>query len=92
MNGKSLSERCGDFFPSLDKAVEVLRASGFYAEANALNTVAHYVAYTTSSEMTGEIGKKIRELQRSLGSRIPAQAAASLEEALSEIRKIWPRI
>ncbi len=79
------------FTQELDLAAQILRERGFVAEAEELHSRVH-CAYTTSSELYGEIGSAIRRLQRCLGRRMPADAQSLLEGAMVEVRKVWPQL
>jgi len=78
-----------DFSPWLRDAVERLRASGWPAEAEELDAVARS-AYTTSSEMLGEIGRAILRVERGLGPALPDEVDELLRRCLVEIRTVWP--
>ena len=80
-----------DFLPWLRDAVERLRASGWPGEADELDAVTRS-AYTTSSEMLGEIGRAILRVERRLGPSLPDEVAELLRRCLVEIRKVWPRL
>jgi hypothetical protein len=86
--GKALVQ---DFLPWLRDAVERLRASGQPDAAEELDSAAR-CAYTTSTEMLGEIGTAIVRVQRKLGPALPDEAAEQLRRCLVEIRKVWPGI
>jgi hypothetical protein len=80
-----------DFLPWLQEAIERLRTSGWAAEADELDAVARS-AYTTSSEMLGEVGRTIFRVERGLGPALPDEIAELLRRCLVEIRKVWPRL
>jgi hypothetical protein len=80
-----------DFLPWLRDAIERLRTSGWPREAEELDAVAR-AAYTTSSEMLGEIGRAILRVECGLGPTLPDDVAELLLRCLVEIRKVWPRL
>jgi hypothetical protein len=78
-----------DFLPWLHEAIERLRTSGWPAEADELDAVTRS-AYTTSSEMLGELGRTILRVERGLGPALPDEIAELLRRCLVEIRRVWP--
>ncbi len=78
-----------DFLPWLHEAIERLRTSGWPAEADELDAAARS-AYTTSSEMLGEVGRTILKVERGLGPVLPYEISELLQRCLVEIRRVWP--
>jgi hypothetical protein len=80
-----------DFMPWLRDAIERLRLSGWPREADELAAVAS-TAYTTSSEMCGEIGSAILRVHQRIEPQLPHEVAELLQRCLLEIRKVWPEL
>jgi hypothetical protein len=83
--------RVADFLPVLGEAIEELRGAGFPEQAAALDSV-RTCAFTTSSELLGEVGSSILSALAAVGSRMPRATEAKLRQCLSEIKKVWPHI
>lgn len=80
-----------DLDGDLRKAVEILRETGLAEDAEALNRLLGS-AWTSSSEMLGEIGLAIVRTMRAHGSELPPGVVAAFEAMLAEIEKTWPAI
>jgi hypothetical protein len=78
-----------DFLPALQEAAERLRAAGFAREADELGAVLTG-AWTTSSEMLGEIGRTVLRIEDRCGRALPEEVRAACRRAMREIRKVWP--
>ena len=48
-------------------------------------------AYTTSSELLGEVGEAILRFRSLEGKRVPSEVDELLDQCLREIGKVWPR-
>ncbi len=82
-----------DTFPDvLSMAIGGLRAAGFGEDARSLQEIAFETAWTSSSEMVGEIGLAILRIQQRVGGRVPKEVAKSLEFCLRHVRQVWPGI
>lgn len=67
--------------------IEGLRKRGRLADAEALASL-KVVGWTSASEMVGEMGQAILELQGEMPDELKPVAA----RCLAEVRKVWPRI
>jgi len=79
-----------DFTPKLRQALHLARSAGLTESAAELEAQC-FAAYTTSSEMLGEMGEAIMRFRSREGSRIPPEVDALLNECQQEIGKVWPR-
>lgn len=76
---------------TIRRVAALAREAGLVEEANDLESVT-WQAYTTSSEMAGVLGAALRAFVSRTSGRLPAAAAPLIDEALEQIREIWPRI
>jgi len=83
--------RVADFLPVLAEAIEELRGAGFPEPAAQLDSV-RTCAFTTSSELLGELGFSILSALAAVGPRMPRATQAKLRRCLREIKKVWPLI
>lgn len=67
--------------------IEGLRKQGRLADAQALESL-KVVGWTSASEMIGEMGHAILDLQRDMPDGLKPIAARCLDE----VRKVWPRL
>ena len=64
-----------EFYVFVDNVTDRLRSAGFVAEASTLHEILHEIAWTTSSELLGELGLAIRDIQAKAGSSLPCDLA-----------------
>lgn len=81
-----------DPLEALTRAMDGLRAGGFEGEAKELRRLAFDTAWTSSSEVIGEIGLAILRIQRREAGRLPAEIAKALESCMDHVRQVWPDI
>jgi hypothetical protein len=74
--------------PDLSRAVELLRSAGWNAEADELESVIT-AAYTTSSELIGEIAAVVERLQRR-NLPLPAEVEEIFEAMMDHARRAFP--
>ena len=67
--------------------IEGLRKCGHVSDAQGLESL-KVVGWTSASEMIGEMGHAILDLERDLPDELKPLAA----RCLAEVRKVWPRI
>jgi len=80
-----------DFLPALRSSLQELKRLGFGQDTAELERIVGS-AWTSSSEMLGEIGLGLLRLQSRIGSRCPDATRKELSKYLREVRKVWPAI
>jgi hypothetical protein len=74
-----------------DELISCLRLDGLDTEAARLDYLIHKVAWTTGSELMGELGREMRKLQQEHGSKLSAETCTKMEAAFNIVRRVWPR-
>ncbi len=83
--------RVEDFLPALRASLEQLRGLGLGQDTAELEQIVNG-AWTSSSEMLGEIGLGLLRLESRLGTRCPDAIKDEFSKYLREVRKVWPAI
>jgi hypothetical protein len=78
-------------YDCFDELIAQLRAGGHASTADKLDLMLHRVAWTTGSELLGELGVEILRLQQSTPSANTA-VQQSLSRSLDMVRRVWPDI
>ena len=78
-------------YDCFEELITQLRAEGHVRTADILHHRLHVVAWTTGSELLGELGTVILQFQRSTPS-ISATIQQSLSRSLEMVRRVWPDI
>gem|GEM_PF-951494 len=86
MNGRSQSSAT-DF----EILISTLRAEGHEQAARKLDELLHEVAWTSSSEMVGELGLEVVRFQRG-NPRVSPELQELLHRCLKQIKRVWPGI
>ena len=78
-------------YECFDRLIAALRAAGQTEDEQRLHTILHEVAWTTSSELLGELGLKVVAIRKAnpIGSKDLEQA---LDDCLAVVRRAWPSI
>src|SRR5574341_1447834 len=84
--------RGDDLLGALTRTIDGLGAAGFEEEAKELRGLAFDTAWTSSSEMIGEIGLAILRTQRRAAGGLPAEVVSALESCMDHVRQVWPDI
>ena len=79
------------FCVPFDDLIASLRADGLDGEADRLHDLLHKTAWTTGSELMGELGREMKKLKQEHGARFSATTDAKLKAALKLVRRVWPR-
>ena len=87
-----MAEKPLDLTHELDAVIDKLRECGNAARAEELRGIVHETAWSSGSEMLGEIGLCILRIQQSLGREPPAEVSEGLARCLKVVRKTWPDI
>jgi len=75
-----------------DKLIAELRADGHLETAQRLDVLLHEVAWTTGSELIGELGLVIQGFERAASGPLSPELRESIRTCMSEVRKVWPDI
>ena len=78
-------------YDQFDELIRQLRAEGFIEPATKLHRLLHEVAWTSSSELIGELGLALLAFERAT----PAMGSALrllVDRCLHSVRKVWPDI
>ncbi len=87
-----MAEKTLDLTSELDAVIDRLREYGYAGKAEELRGTVHETAWTSGSEMLGEIGLCLLRIQQSLGREPPAGVSEGLARCLKVVRKTWPEI
>lgn len=74
---------------AFDRLTTALRRAGLDVDADQLDEAVHRTAYTTSTEMIGEIGLAVRAAVRSADRVASKELAAAVKAAQVEVQKVW---
>lgn len=79
-----------DFYDHIDEVVVSLRSAGHTIVADQIHSLIHEVAWTSSSELFGELRDRF---QQALASPIPmpTEIRIDLEDFIFSINKAWDR-
>ena len=80
-----------DGYAGFRELVFVLRSEGFGVTAARLDTMLQ-AAWTSSSELLGELGQEILAFQRCGYEPVSPELRRSLDACLSVVRRVWPHI
>jgi hypothetical protein len=72
---KSLDE----FYKAIDNLIEKLSASGFNDEAGKINSLMHETAWTTGSELLGELSLALKSMKQ----KYPKEISDEIKECLA---------
>ena len=81
-----------DLIKTVDGAIRSLDECGCADEAARLRELVHEGAWSSSSEMIGDIGLAILAIRDSAATRLSDEAASHLERCMEIVRRVWPNI
>jgi len=77
-------------YQPFDDLIGSLRADGFNQQADSLDYLLHKVAWTTGSELIGELGQKIKEIRKQDFCRLSAETKNNMKEGMDMVKIVWP--
>ena len=77
-------------YAPFEELIVSLRADGLDSEADRLHCLLHKVAWTTGSELIGELGQEMKKLEQERGTAFSASTGVKLEAAFKMVRRVWP--
>jgi len=79
-----------DLYTRTDWLAQRLTKAGLSDAAERLSNLLHGVAWTTSSELIGELGQALLAIRRLHSSDLPPDVAEHLDAAIASAREVWP--
>jgi hypothetical protein len=73
-----------------DEFIASLRADGLGPDADRLHVMIHNVAWTTGSELIGELGQTMKEIVREHGDSFSDSTRARMGAAFEMVERAWP--
>ena len=77
-----------DVYARVDRLCGQLRTAGLNKEALLVHQVLHEVAWTTSSELLGELESAFRSILRDPGTILPLHLRMDMEEIVSDLENM----
>ena len=67
-----------------------LRADALTKESDHIDYLLRKVAWTSGSELIGELGQKIKEISKEDISRLSAATIKNLKDGMDVVKLVWP--
>ena len=77
-------------YAPFDELIASMRADGLTSDAERLDSLLHKVAWTTGSELVGELGQAMKNTVREHGDSFSDGTRAKMEAAFEMVRRVWP--
>jgi hypothetical protein len=84
MASEAISYKC------FDELIASLRDEGLTNEADRLYVLLHKVAWTTGSELIGELGQALKKIEKEALPSISANSAQKIEDCFMMVYRVWP--
>jgi len=79
-----------EFYAFMDLLGRMLAEAGLTESSRRLHVLIHEVAWTTGSELLGELGVELKRIQELHDPRLPAELSEAVSRSLRFVRKYWP--
>lgn len=77
-------------YQPFDNLISSLRVDGLVKQADLLHHYLHEVAWTTGSELIGELGEKIKEIRKENLGSLSAETKKNMKEGIEMVKVVWP--
>jgi hypothetical protein len=77
-------------YEPFDKLIESLRNDGLFQEAYQLNDMLHETAWTSGSELMGELGLLVKKISKENKRRLSDESKQCVREAMDMVKRVWP--
>ncbi|MRR17817.1 MAG: hypothetical protein EG826_15320 [Deltaproteobacteria bacterium] len=77
-------------YEPFERLIVTLRDDGLLAESDLLYDMIHKTAWTTGSELIGELGKSIRKIRKENINRLSADSIKNIKESMKMVKEVWP--
>jgi hypothetical protein len=74
----------------IDELTAALKADGLEEEARTLHTLVHEMAWTTSSEFMGEVGKALGKIKSTRRGRLSPNSKKAMAKVFAIVGRPWP--
>jgi hypothetical protein len=81
-----------EFYSFVDLLAQRLSEEGLPEQGRKIHFLLHEVAWTTSSELIGELGAVLLAVQREAEPHLPADVLEALARSLRAVRRVWPEL
>ncbi len=89
---EAMTGQSDDLMKAVERAIRSLDECGCADEAARLRELVHEGAWSSSSEMIGDIGLAILAIRDSATDRLSDEAASTLDRCMDMVRRVWPEI
>ncbi len=79
-----------DFYGFIDLLVKRLSTEGLADHAAKLHTLIHDVAWTSGSELLGELGLELKRIQELHEPHLPSDLVEAISRSRAFVREYWP--
>jgi hypothetical protein len=73
-----------------EELIASLRDDGLRNEAGRIHYLLHEVAWTTGSELLGELGQEMKKLEQERGVGFSAGTRDKIDAAFEMVSRVWP--
>lgn len=77
-------------YDCFDELIASLRYDGLSAEAERLHVLLHEVAWTTGSELLGELGQELKKIEQGESSKLSDGSTEKIAECFRMVFRVWP--
>ena len=77
-------------YECFDELTASLRNDGLSKEADRLHVLLHEVAWTTGSELLGELGQELKRIELEGSPKRSTKSLAKIEECFRMVVRVWP--
>jgi hypothetical protein len=77
-------------YTPFDECIVALRTDGFSKEADRLHHLIYKMAWTTGSELLGELGQEIKKIEKEHSKSFSANTNTKMDIAFEMVARVWP--
>jgi hypothetical protein len=78
-------------YEPFEQLIASLRNDGLLKEAERVHQTIHEVAWTTGSELLGELGMAIKSMRKESPPGLSDESKKKMREAMRMVKRAWPR-
>lgn len=77
-------------YDCFEELIARLRCDGLSTEAERLHVLLHEVAWTTGSELLGELGQQLKEIEQVGSPKLSGDTGEKIAECFRMVFRVWP--